>query len=220
MRGGLQVAGNGCNCHREHAKLGATSRGSGMPSRRDLLSQAAWLAGAALTPAAWTSAVAQTRMAEDPFKLGVASGEPSPDGMALWTRLAPKPQEMGAGMTSAPVAVSWEIAEDEGLKRIAAKGRVTAVAEAGHSVHVEVAGLKPGREHWYRFTAAGHASPIGRTRTAPALGSRVDRLTLAYGSCQKYSAGHYTAHVALAKDNPDLVLFLGDYIYEEAHTGK
>jgi alkaline phosphatase D len=191
-----------------------------MPSRRLLLAQAAGLAGAALTPGAWTSAVAQTRMAEDPFKLGVASGEPLADGMVLWTRLAPKPLELGAGMGSAPVAVSWEIAEDEGLKRTAARGRTLAVGEAGHSVHVEVAGLKPGREYWYRFTAAGHASPVGRTRTAPAAGAAVDKLTLAYGSCQKYSAGHYTAHAALAKDAPDLVLFLGDYIYEDADTGK
>jgi alkaline phosphatase D len=191
-----------------------------MPSRRQLLTRAAWLAGAALTPAAWTSAVAHTRMADDPFQLGVASGEPEPDGVVLWTRLAPKPKEIGSGMTSAPVAVTWEIAEDEGLKRTVAKGRTMAVAEAGHSVHIEAAGLKPGREYWYRFTAAGHASPVGRTRTAPAPGTAVERLKLAYSSCQKYSAGHYTAHAAIAADQPDLMLFLGDYIYEEAHTGK
>ncbi|WP_293675980.1 alkaline phosphatase D family protein [uncultured Phenylobacterium sp.] len=191
-----------------------------MPSRRLLLAQAAALAGAALTPAAWTSAAARTRTPDDPFRLGVASGEPAPDGMVLWTRLAPQPHDMGAGMTSAPVAVSWEIAEDPQLKRTAARGRAIAVVDAGHSVHVEVAGLKPDREYWYRFTALGHASPIGRTRTAPAAGASVQRLRLAYGSCQKYSAGHYTAHAALAKDDLDLVLFLGDYIYEEAHTGK
>jgi len=188
--------------------------------RRRLLVQAATLAGAALTPAAWTSAVAQTRMADDPFQLGVASGEPAPDGMVLWTRLAPKPQELGAGMGAAPVAVRWEVAEDDGLKRVVARGETMAVAEAGHSVHVEVAGLKPGREYFYRFTAAGHESPRGRTRTAPAAGASVDGLKLAYSSCQKYSAGHYTAHKALAADHPDLVLFLGDYIYEEANTGK
>jgi alkaline phosphatase D len=191
-----------------------------MPSRRNLLIQAAGLAGAALTPTAWTSAVAQTRMADSPFGLGVASGEPAPDGMVLWTRLATKPREMGAGMTSAPVAVRWEIAEDEGLTRIVARGRTLAVAEAGHSVHIEVQGLKPGCEYWYRFLAGGHSSPVGRTRTTPAAGAEVDRLTLAYASCQKYSAGFYTAHAALAAERPDLVLFLGDYIYEEAEKGK
>ena len=191
-----------------------------MPSRRGLLVQAAGLAGAALTPAAWTSAVAQTRMADNPFTLGVASGEPASDGMVLWTRLATRPLELGSGMGPAPVAVRWEIAEDEGLKRTVGKGQAMAVAEAGHSVHVEVHGLKPGREYWYRFTAAGHASPVGRTRTAPARGSGVDKLTLAYSSCQKYSAGYYSAHAGIAADAPDLVLFLGDYIYEEPNTGK
>lgn len=188
--------------------------------RRRLLVQAAGLAGLALTPASWASAAALTRMADNPFGLGVASGEPAPDGMVLWTRLAPKPQEIGAGMDAAPVAVRWEIAEDPGLRRIVAKGRTLAVAEAGHSVHVEVEGLRPGREYWYRFTAAGHASPVGRTRTAPAPGSSVERLSLAYGSCQKYSAGYFSAYAAMARDAPDLMLFLGDYIYEEAHTGK
>ena len=191
-----------------------------MPSRRMLLAQAAGLAGVALTPAAWTSAVAQTRLADDPFTLGVASGEPLPDGVVLWTRLATKPLEIGAGMGTAPVRVRWEIAEDEGLKRVVQRGETRAAAEAGHSVHVEVAGLKPGRPYWYRFLAGGHASPVGRTRTAPALGASVDKLTLAYGSCQKYSAGFYSAHAALAADAPDLVLFLGDYIYEEAAFGK
>ncbi len=190
------------------------------PSRRRLLWQAASLAGAALTPGAWAYAAPQTRMADNPFGLGVASGEPLPDGVVLWTRLAPQPRELDAGMGRAPVAVRWEVAEDEGLRRVVARGRTLALAEAGHSVHVEVQGLRPGREYFYRFTAAGHESPTGRTRTAPAAGSPVERLTVAYSSCQKYSAGYYTAHAALAADRPDLVLFLGDYIYEEANTGK
>ena len=191
-----------------------------MPSRRMLLAQAAGLAGLALTPVSWTSAVAQARMADSPFGLGVASGEPTPDGMVLWTRLVTRPQEIGGGMTPAPVAVRWEITEDEGLRRVVARGRTLARAEAGHSVHVEVRGLRPGRAYWYRFIAGGHSSPVGRTRTTPAPGATVDRLKLAYASCQKFSAGYFSAHAALAAEAPDLVLFLGDYIYEEAHTGK
>ena len=191
-----------------------------MPSRRALLAQAAGLAGFALTPGSWTSAVAATRMVDSPFGLGVASGEPSPDGMVLWTRLASRPREPLGWMPPAPVAVRWEIAADPQMKRTVARGRQLAVAEAGHSVHVEVSGLRPGREYWYRFMAGGHASPIGRTRTTPAAGSAADQLKLAFASCQKYSAGYYSAHAALAADAPDLVLFLGDYIYEEAHTGK
>ena len=156
-----------------------------MSSRRQLLAQAAALAGLALTPGGWSPALAQTRMADSPFGLGVASGEPLPDGVVLWTRLAPRPMEPGAGTGSAPVEVRWEIAADPNLKRIVARGRKLATAAAGHSVHIEVGGLRPDREHWYRFMAAGHASPIGRTRTAPAFGAPVQRLKLAYSSCQK-----------------------------------
>jgi len=188
-------------------------------SRRQLLFQAAVLAGAALSPAAWTSAVAQARIGDYPFRIGIASGEPLPDGVVLWTRLVTDPQAMDAGMGRAPVSVGWEIAEDEGLKRVVQRGQALAVAEAGHSVHVEVAGLRPDRAYFYRFTAGGHASPVGRTRTAPAPGAKVDKLRIAYGSCQKWEAGYYSAHADLAKQDPDLVLFLGDYIYEKK-TGK
>ena len=191
-----------------------------MSSRRQLLAQAAALAGLALTPGGWSPALAQTRMADSPFGLGVASGEPLPDGVVLWTRLAPRPMEPGAGMGRAPFEVRWEIAADPNLKRIVARGRKLATAAAGHSVHLEVGGLRPDREHWDRFMAAGYASPIGRTRTAPAFGAPVQRLKLAYSSCQKYSAGFYSAHAGIAAETPDLVLFLGDYIYEQADNGK
>ncbi|TAJ71426.1 MAG: alkaline phosphatase [Phenylobacterium sp.] len=184
-------------------------------TRRRLLFQAAALAGAALSPAAWTGAVAQTRLADDPFRVGIASGEPEPDGVVLWTRLVTDPQAMGGGMTRAPVRVGWEIAEDDRLRRTVQRGEALAVAEAGHSVHIEVAGLKPGRDYWYRFTAGGHASPTGRTRTAPEAGAWVDKLRIAYGSCQKWESGYYSAHADLAEQDPDLVLFLGDYIYEK-----
>jgi len=184
-------------------------------SRRRLLLQAAGLAGAALSPAAWTSAVAQTRLGEYPFKVGVASGEPLPEGVVLWTRLVTSPQAMGGGMSHAPVVVGWEIAEDEKLKRVIQRGEVVAVAEAGHSVHVEVEGLRPDRSYWYRFTAGGHVSPVARTRTAPEPGAKVDKLRIAYGSCQKWESGYYAAHAHLVEEDPDLVLFLGDYIYEK-----
>lgn len=194
--------------------------GSLIASRRRLLFQAAALAGAALSPAAWTSAVAQTRLADNPFRVGIASGEPLPDGVVLWTRLVTDPQAMGGGMDPAPVEVGWEVAEDEGLRRIVQRGRALAVAEAGHSVHVEVQGLRPDRRYFYRFTAGGHASAVGRTRTAPTPGARIDRLRIAYGSCQKWESGYFPAHAHLAAEDPDLVLFLGDYIYERAASTK
>ena len=176
------------------------------------------LAGAAVSlaaPAVWTTALGQT-LAETPFTLGVASGEPAPDGVVLWTRLATRPLEPDGGLGRTPIPLKWEVAEDAALTKRVADGVALAVPEAGHAVHVEVDGLRPDREYWYRFTGAGHDSAVGRTRTAPAAGADVERLTVAYASCQKWESGYYAAHRALAADRPDLVLFLGDYIYEGA----
>jgi alkaline phosphatase D len=184
------------------------------------LSRRLLLAGAAanVAPAIWTCAAAQGRQAADPFRVGVASGEPLPDGVVLWTRLVTDPRAMGGGMTPGPVAVRWEVAEDPGLTRIVRHGEEIARANAGHAVHVEVSGLKPDREYWYRFNAGGHSSVIARTRTAPEPGADVQSLRIAYGSCQKWEAGYFAAHRHLAADNPDLVLFLGDYIYEKMRS--
>jgi alkaline phosphatase D len=139
--------------------------------------------------------------------------------MVLWTRLAPRPLDPDGGMPDQTVEVTCEVSPDETFRRVRVLGTARATPGSAHSVHFEVSGLKPDREYWYRFTAAGHASPIGRTRTTPALGARPERLRIAYGSCQKYEAGYWSAYDALVADNPDLVLFLGDYIYE-GPTGK
>ncbi|MCW5771987.1 MAG: alkaline phosphatase D family protein [Rhodospirillaceae bacterium] len=149
------------------------------------------------------------------FALGVASGEPLPHSVVLWTRLAPDPLN-GGGMAPAPVPVRWEIAEDEQFKRIRRRGTAIARAEWAHSVHVEVAGLDPGRWYWYRFAARGETSPVGRTRTAPAPGAAVDRLRFAAASCQDFQNGYYSAYRHMAREDLDFVLFLGDYIYEYA----
>lgn len=186
------------------------------PSRRALIARAAALAGAAFVPAAWTTAFARERLPADPFRLGVASGEPLPDGVVLWTRLAPDPQALDWGMTPEPVRVVWEVAEDEGFRRTVRRGEALAAPEVAHAVHVEVDGLRPGRLYWYRFRAGGYESPVGRTRTAPAVDSEPDRLRIAFASCQKWESGFYAAHAGMAQDDPDLVLFLGDYIYEKA----
>lgn len=185
------------------------------PSRRHLLGLTAAAASVGLAPAIWTRAAAQAQTGEYPFKLGVASGEPLPDGVVLWTRLSTDPRAL-SGLGPRSFDVAWEIAEDDVFRRVVGKGETKARAADGHAVHVEVAGLKPGREYWYRFNSGGHASPVGRTRTTPERGAQVDQLRLAYGSCQKWETGYYAAHRHLAADNPDLVLFLGDYIYEGA----
>jgi alkaline phosphatase D len=139
--------------------------------------------------------------------------------MVLWTKLAPRPFELAGGMPPEPVRVRWTVAEDDAFARVVRRGAAVATPEAGHAVHVEVDGLQPGRPYWYRFEADGELSPVGRTRTTPAVGAPVERLRLAFGSCQKYETGHFGAYAHMVGDAPDLVLFLGDYIYEQDPGG-
>lgn len=188
--------------------------------RRRLLIQAASLAGAALTPAALAAPAFGGIAPDDPFTLGVASGEPTPTGVVIWTRLAPRPLDPDGGMPPRSVPVRWEVAEDAGFNRLAARGRTLAGPAAGHAVHVEVEGLKPGREYWYRFMTGAGSSPVGRTVTAPRADADVESLKLGFGSCQKYEAGFYGAYRHMVEDRPDLFLFLGDYIYEKGPGSK
>ena len=151
--------------------------------------------------------------ADDPFQLGVASGDPTSVGAVLWTRLAPQPLEPEGGMTGLRTVVTWEVADDDKFEKIVRQGRATAAPELGYSIHVDVDGLSP--EHWYfyRFRAGDAVSPVGRVRTTPAAGARTP-LNFAFASCQAWEAGLYTAYEHLAKENIDLVAHLGDYIYE------
>jgi alkaline phosphatase D len=158
------------------------------------------------------------RFDRDPFTLGVASGDPLPDGAVLWTRLAPDPLN-GGGMTNDPVEVEWLVARDDAAKDVVRSGTVSATRDLAHSVHVEVSGLEPDRSYSYRFRAGGAESPVGRLRTAPAAGARIQRLAFAFASCQNYAHGYYTAHAALAREDLAAALFLGDYIYEGTARG-
>ena len=183
-------------------------------TRRDFLTIGGGLAGSILLgtlPA--MRADASVRLAAYPFTLGVGSGDPTPTGVVLWTRLAPDPMN-GGGMPNRRVAVRWEVARDERFRQVVSRGDVLATPELGHSVHVEVDGLDPDRVYWYRFVSGGQASPVGRTRTAPAPGADPDRLRFAFASCQHYEAGHFTAYRHMAEEDLDLVVHLGDYIYE------
>ncbi|WP_091741926.1 alkaline phosphatase D family protein [Phenylobacterium immobile] len=184
-------------------------------SRRRLLVRASAFAGAALAPSAFAQRAGGLAGSDDPFTLGVASGDPEPDGMVLWTRLAPRPLEANGGMPPRGVSVRWEVAEDQGFRTVAAAGRVLASPQAGHSVHVETHGLRAGRDYFYRFMTEAGTSAVGRTRTAPEAGADVEKLRIAFCSCQKYEAGFYAAYRHMVEDNPDLILFLGDYIYEK-----
>jgi alkaline phosphatase D len=148
-----------------------------------------------------------------PFSLGVASGSPLPDGVVLWTRVAPDPLD---ATKTPPLALTlrWEMAHDAAFRNIVAKGSVLATPELAHSVRVDVRGLQSARWYWYRFMLGDAVSPVGRTRTAPAPDSLPDALKLAVASCQHWEFGSYAAHRHIAQANPDLVAFLGDYIYE------
>lgn len=169
--------------------------------------------------------LAAPRFPTDPFTLGICSGDPLHNGIILWTRLALDPLH-GGGMPNQNIEVDWLLAEDEQFKRIVKQGREVASPQFAHSVHADVAGLKPGRWYWYQFRAGGFESPIGRTRTAPAPGS-TDPLRFAFASCQHFEQGFYTAYEHMAQEDLHLVVHLGDYIYEggispnrpRAHTG-
>jgi alkaline phosphatase D len=152
----------------------------------------------------------------NPFTLGVAAGDPWPDGFVIWTRLAPRPLEEHGGMPQQAVPVGWEVAEDARFARVVGRGTALARPELGHSVHVEVAGLRSHRHYWYRFTVAGSdVSPAGVARTAPAAGAAVERVRIGVAGCQHWEAGLYDAWGALAREpDLDLVFHYGDYIYE------
>jgi alkaline phosphatase D len=153
------------------------------------------------------------------FKLGIASGDPLPDGFVLWTRLAPNPAEPGSGMPMQVVPIGWQVAEDDRFARIVQAGEAVARPELGHSVHVEVAGLRPGRRYWYRFVAGTEASPVGTVKTAPAAGAPVDRLRIGVAGCQHYEGGLFTAYRHLAEEEElDAIFHYGDYIYEHRAT--
>jgi alkaline phosphatase D len=149
------------------------------------------------------------------FALGVASGDPLPDSVVLWTRLVNDPLAADGGLPDQPLPVRWEMAASRAFDDVVASGDVVAEPALAHSVHVDASGLEPGRWYWYRFSVGGSVSPLGRTRTAPAPGDGVDRLRFAMASCQSYQDGYFTALDHLAVEDVDLVIFLGDYIYEE-----
>ncbi len=171
------------------------------PLRRRLLQ--AVLAGACAPAFVRHALAADTER----FALGVASGSPRPDRLVLWTRLS------GPALP-ATVSVLWELAEDASFSRVIARGSEQALEADAHSVHAEPAGLTAARWYWYRFSALGQRSIVGRTRTAPAPDAPVDSLRFAIASCQRWDHGLFTAWGDMARQDLDLVLFLGDYIYE------
>jgi alkaline phosphatase D len=182
-----------------------------MNTRRQLLQGVLGLAGVVATRS-WALGV--PRWSAPPFTLGVASGFPTSEGVVLWTRLAPEPLAPDGGMPSLTVPVRWEVAADEGFRRIVQSGIAYADPEWAHSVHVELEGLESARPYWYRFTAGSARSASGRTVTAPPPGAALTQLRAALVCCQHYETGYYVAYRRMLEDRLDLIIHVGDYIYE------
>ncbi|MEA5124885.1 alkaline phosphatase D family protein [Xanthomonas floridensis] len=185
-------------------------------SRRRLL-----IAGASLAGAGLLSPFARASGSADPFTLGVAAGDPLADGFVIWTRLAPRPLDPdGRGGLSATVPVRWQVASDPGMRTIVRQGETIARPAWGHAVHVELAGLAADRPYWYCFQALGARSPIGSARTLPAAHQMPETARFGFVSCSHWELGYFSAYRHLAAEHPDLVFFLGDYIYEYSNHGE
>lgn len=163
---------------------------------------------------------AQVRLAGDPFALGVASGSPRHDSVVLWTRLVQENPDAVAAWGTQPVPVRWKLSHDDSFRNPVQSGTALANPALAHAVHVEVQGLAPDRWYFYRFQLGGAVSATGRTRTFPAPGAAAQRLRLAYASCQHWEHGYYSAYRHMQSENPDAVMFLGDYIYEYGGSSK
>jgi alkaline phosphatase D len=194
------------------------SRATALPlNRRSFVMGSSAAAVGLAFPAAGRSQetpIATPVFGDNPFTLGVASGEPLPDGVVLWTRLLPAPFADDGGMPANPVEVTWRVANDEQMTDIVREGVEIASPDWAHSVHAEVSGLEPDRWYWYQFQAGEELSPVGRTRTASAPGTTPERLRFAFASCQRWDEGLYNAWKDVVAQEPDLVVHLGDYIYE------
>ena len=182
--------------------------------RRQFLKYMAAVSAIPFSSCRTTSPVLTRPQFEDyPFKLSVASGDPEPDGVVIWTRLSPLPLD-GGGMPSESIETFWEVATDEAFGNIVKKGTAIATPQLGHSVHVEVTGLKSAHSYFYRFHAGNDTSPVGRTRTAPAMNSMPNRMRFAFTSCQHYESGYFNSYPHMVEEDLDLIVHLGDYIYE------
>ena len=190
-------------------------------SRRSVLKGAAIGAAAAFAPVrVFDAAAAEAPAHRGIFGYGVASGDPTATSLMIWTRATPPshPGEPvatpGSGL-GASMNVRYEVSSDEAFRRIVARGVVVTSAARDHTVKVDVAHLAPYTRYWFRFRAQGRYSPVGRTQTAPDIAGQVHGLRLALVSCSNYTGGYFTAYRAIGqRDDLDMVLHVGDYIYE------
>jgi alkaline phosphatase D len=161
-------------------------------------------------------AVAVPRTSAYPFRLGIASGDPAPDSVVLWTRLAPSPLDADGqgGMPNTDIPIEWEVATTPSFAKVVTSGTVQARYADAHTVHIVANGLRPDAEYFYRFRSQGHVSPTGRTLTTPAFDAPGRDLTMLFACCSNFESGYFTAYRRMAEEHADLILHLGDYIYE------
>lgn len=182
------------------------------PRRRTVVKAAA----ATAVLAGPLAAAIPARAAEAPaFLHGLASGDPLPDGVLLWTRVTPTAEATPGSGLGPDTEVSWVVATDKALTNIVGRGSLTATAASDHTVKADVRGLAPATDYWFRFTAGGTDSPVARTRTAPAADAAVAGLRFGVVSCANWEAGYFSSYRHLAaRGDLDAWLHLGDYIYE------
>lgn len=186
-------------------------------SRRSILGLGARLSAAlalAGLPAIGHSAARRlTSLGADPFTLGVASGDPTSDAVVLWTRLSREVlQNIGAQEDA--LEVRYELARDRNFRNIARSGAMVAAPELGHSVHADIRGLDSDQVYFYRWHLGDTTSAVGRTKTAADAAADIQVFNFAFASCQQYEHGFYTAYRHMADEDLDLIVHLGDYIYE------
>lgn len=184
------------------------------PRRRTVVKAAA--AGAVLAGPLAAAPAARAATAQAPaFLHGLASGDPLPDGVLLWTRVTPTPEAIPGSGLGPDTEVGWTVALDKAFSTVVARGSTRATAASDHTVKADIRGLRPATDYWFRFSAGGTDSPVARTRTAPAADAAVTGLRFGVVSCANWEAGHFSAYRHLAaRGDLDAWLHLGDYIYE------
>ncbi|MGW2209013.1 alkaline phosphatase D family protein [Streptomyces sp. NPDC001781] len=189
------------------------ARNTPAPSRRTVVKAAA--AGAVLAGPLAAALPARAATQTPVFRHGVASGDPLPDGVLLWTRVTPVPEALPGSGAGPDTEVGWAVARDKAFTDVVATGSMTATAATDHTVKADIRGLKPGTDYWFRFTSGGDESPVARTRTAPAPDAAVPGLRFGVVSCANWEAGYFSPYRHLAaRGDLDAWLHLGDYIYE------
>ncbi len=183
------------------------------PRRRTVVKAAA---ATAVLAGPMAAALPARAAAEAPaFRHGVASGDPLPDGILLWTRVTPTAEAIPGSGLGPDTEVGWTVALDKAFTNVVAKGSTTATAATDHTVKADIRGLVPATDYWFRFSAGGTDSPAARTRTAPAADAAVSNLRFGVVSCANWEGGYFSSYRHLAaRGDLDAWLHLGDYIYE------